>query len=861
MNSAEKVDSGFPGLDQILDHIRIGDNVVWKCDNIEDYQHFATPYVRTAIAAGRDMVYMRFGQHQPVVEASPKVTTYTLDPRNGFESFTKEIHRIVTSHGRGAFYVFDCLSDLLSAWATDQMIGNFFRVTCPYLFDLDTVAYFALIRGRHSHRTIARIRETTQLLLDLYNHQGDLYIHPTKVWRRHSPTMFLPHKISADSFAPVADSYQATQLLRNISLSTTDNARRQLDHWHHLFLDAEDLSHHSEQQEEQQQMIRHICRHLIGREERILGLARNYFDLPDLLEIKSRMIGTGFIGGKSVGMLLARKILLQDQTADWQKYLEQHDSYFVGSNVYYSYIVHNGWWQLFMEQKTDAGYFDAAKELRDKMLTGTFPDQVRQGFQQMLDYYGQYPIIVRSSSLLEDGFGNAFAGKYDSFFCANQGSPEERCEQLEDAVRRIFASTMSEDALTYRLQRGLNNQEEQMALLVQRVSGRYHDQYYFPDLAGVGVSFNTFVWDKEMDPQAGMLRLVFGLGTRAVDRVEGDYPRILALDAPLKQPHKGFEDTRKFSQRDVDLINVTANTWETVPLNKLLQEVKNIPIERFAIRDRETSQLMEQRSGKRQDFWLLTFEPLLAKTDFTALMQNMLKCLEKSYQYPVDIEFTVNFTSTGELKINPVQCRPLQTKGQNQRIDIPAEIPESSLLLKQEGNFMGGNIAQPLSTLIWIEPQEYVQLPLSDKYELARLVGRLNKRIGDKRENPTLLCGPGRWGSSTPSLGVPITFSEISNMAALAEVAFSSGDLMPELSFGSHFFQDLVETDTFYFALFPDHPNVHFDKSWLDQLPNALEGMMPASSRFKKVIKIYSFPHQGLTLMADVVSQRLVCMR
>jgi len=861
MNSADRVDSGFPGLDQILDHIRIGDNVVWKCDNIEDYQHFVTPYVHSAIAANRDVVYMRFGQHLPVVNEPRGVTTYTLDPRNGFESFAREIHRIVTSHGRGAFYVFDCLSDLLSAWATDQMIGNFFRVTCPYLFDLDTVAYFALIRGRHAHRTIARIRETTQVLLDLYNYQGDLYIHPTKVWRRHSPTMFLPHKIIDNSFEPVADSFQATRLLRDISLSTADNARRQLDHWHHLFLEAEELTHHTDNIETQTQMIRHICRHMIGREERILDLARQHFDLHDLLEIKSRMIGTGFVGGKTVGMLLARKILLRDQQTNWQDYLEQHDSYFVGSNVYYSYIVHNGWWQLFMKQKTPAGYFEAAAELREKMLQGTFPDQVRLGFQQMLDYYGQYPIIVRSSSLLEDGFGNAFAGKYDSFFCANQGSPEERCEQFEDAVRRIFASTMSEDALTYRLQRGLNDLEEQMALLVQRVSGRYHSQYYFPDLAGVGVSFNTFVWDKEMDPQAGMLRLVFGLGTRAVDRVEGDYPRIVALDAPLKQPHKGFEDTRKFSQRDVDLINVTANTWETVPLTRLLQSVKDIPIQRFAIRDTETGQLVEQRTGKRQDFWLLTFDQLLSKTNFSSLLQGMLKCLEKAYQYPVDVEFTVNFTTNDELKINPVQCRPLQTKGQNQRIEIPTAIPQSNLLLEQEGNFMGGNIAQPLSTLIWIDPLEYVQLPLSDKYELARLVGRLNKRIGNKQDNPTLLCGPGRWGSSTPSLGVPITFSEINNMAALAEVAFISGDLMPELSFGSHFFQDLVETDIFYFALFPDHSDVYFDKSWLDQLPNALEGMMPASSRFKKVIKIFSFPNQGLTLMADVVSQRLVCLR
>ncbi len=126
-----------------------------------------------------------------------------------------------------------------------------------------------------------------------------------------------------------------------------------------------------------------------------------------------------------------------------------------------------------------------------------------------------------------------------------------------------------------------------MALLVQRVSGAYRDHYYFPELAGVGVSYNTFVWDKEMDPKAGMLRLVFGLGTRAVDRVEGDYPRIVALDAPLKKPHKGFEDTRRFSQRDVDLLDVRANALQTVPLLELLRKKIQVPLHLYGVRDEE----------------------------------------------------------------------------------------------------------------------------------------------------------------------------------------------------------------------------------------------------------------------------------
>lgn len=859
MQKATHVTTGFVGLDVILDGLRIGDNVVWKVNAIEDYRYFVTPFVDEALKVGRKVVYMRFGEHPPLFDSTSGVKTIELQPSQGFEPFASQIHTIAGEEGTGAFYVFDCLSDLLSAWATDHMIGNFFQVTCPYLYELDTVAYFALIRDRHAFRTIARIRETTQVLLDLYTAKGQVYIQPLKVWNRHSPTMFLPHQMVDDRFRPVDNSFDATNLLTDVFRHEVASASRQLDHWHRLFLQAEELLSTPETEGDQEQMLGHLCRHLVGREPRIIELARKYFSLQDLLNIKARMIGTGFLGGKAVGMLLARSILLKDSDFDWEEHLEAHDSFYVGSNVYYAYMVHNGWWRLFMRQKSEKGYFEAARELRHKMLNGEFPDILREGFQKVLEYYGQYPIIVRSSSLLEDGFGNAFAGKYDSFFVPNQGSPEQRYTVFEDAVRRIFASTMSEDALTYRLQRGLDKQDEQMGLLIQRVSGSYHKQFYFPELAGVGVSHNTFIWDKQMDPKAGMLRLVYGLGTRAVDRVEGDYPRIVALDAPHKVPHKGFEDTRRFAQRDVDLVNVNENVLETHSLFNLSELDSELRLERFAIHDREAMQKMAKRGQCKRPVWLLTFDKLLAETDFAALMQRLLKSLEQAYNYPVDIEFTVNFDREETPRINIVQCRPLQTKGTQSQVQMPSNVPEEQTFFRSFGNFMGGNLAQPLRWIIWVEPSAYTVLSQNDKHEVARLIGRLNRRIANQGKSPTMLMGPGRWGTSTPSLGVPVSFSEINNISVLAEVAFTSGDLMPELSFGSHFFQDLVETGIFYLALFPDQRDCFLNQAWLSRQRNALEGLMPYGSHFKKVVKVCSFPEQNLILNADVIEQKLLC--
>ncbi|MHC4645118.1 MAG: PEP/pyruvate-binding domain-containing protein, partial [Planctomycetota bacterium] len=417
----------------------------------------------------------------------------------------------------------------------------------------------------------------------------------------YSPTMFLPHVQRQDEFVPLTSSVDATRLISYISQKGMESSQRALDYWDKLFLRAEELANlESASILDKRQTLEQLCRIMVGRENRILSLATEHFSLDDLLNIKNRLIGTGLIGGKAVGMLLANKIMSTEPSFDWRQHSEPHDSFYVGSDVFYTYLVENGWWKLRMQQKTAEGYFEVAAELREKMLGGRFPDQIREQFQEMLEYFGQSPIIVRSSSLLEDAFGNAFAGKYESFFCVNQGSPEERYARFEDIVRRVYASTMNEDALTYRLQRGLDQQDEQMALLVQRVSGSYRNGFFFPDLAGVGISHNTFVWKPELDPKAGMLRLVFGLGTRAVNRVEDDYPRTVALDAPLLRPVAGMEDVRKYSQHKVDLLDTKENSLRTVPLEEVLNQNLGFRLELVAVPDTQMARRARE-AGRKQN--------------------------------------------------------------------------------------------------------------------------------------------------------------------------------------------------------------------------------------------------------------------
>ncbi len=852
------VSTGLKNLDLVITGLRTGDNVVWQVDDVKDYREFTDKFVGESLSSGKKVVYVRFASHEPLLTEQPGVSVYQLDPHIGFEGFSTEVNKIITGEGRGVHYVFDSLSDLLTVWATDLMVGNFFMVACPYLYELDTIAYFALIRNRHSHKTIARIRETTQVLIDVYDCNGEHYVHPLKVWNRYSPSMFLPHLKQADSFTPITDSVEATKALCYIKNPVAETGRRNLDYWDRLFMKAEELISGEVSEKEKKDLVSMYSGIMMSKDPRILRLVEDFFSLEDILAVKSRMIGTGVIGGKAVGMLLARKMLAKNETLGWEQWSEPHDSFYVGSDVFYSYIVQNGWWKIRMEQKTDEGYFAAAKVLGEKMLHGKFPEEIREQFQRIMEYFGQSPIIVRSSSLLEDGFGNAFAGKYESFFISNQGTPEERFVRFVEAVRKIYASTMSEDALVYRRQRGLDKADEQMALLVQRVSGGYHGNYYFPDMAGVGISYNTYVWNKEMSPEAGMLRMVMGLGTRAVDRVEGDYPRMAALDAPLLRPHSGRDDLVKYSQREVDVINVAKNTFETVALSEVDSDEMNYLMDVIAIADTEGDRMLAERGEGGKAARVITFDDFYAESDFIDNMKKMMKTLEAGYSYPVDVEFTVNFARDGNYRVNLLQCRPLQTRGMGKKVDIPVDADKSNIVFSSDGCFLGGNILQNINTVIYVDPQKYVELPETGKYNIARAVGKLNRKISSRAEKSVFLLGPGRWGTSTPSLGVPVRFAEINNIAVLGEISFPGGNLMPELSFGTHFFQDLVETEIFYVAIFPERQGTFYNGSWTDGLKDSFSSNLPEFAKYDGVIKVFDVEKKSLKVFSDVKSQKVI---
>jgi len=473
-NQTSWMSTGMPGLDQVLQGLRPGDNVVWEVDSVEDYLPVLGPFCSEAGRLKRRLIYFRFANHKPLLNEECGAEIHQLDPQEGFEPFLTNILDVIEKAGPGAFYIFDCLSDLAADWFSDRMLGNFFMIACPYLYKLDTLAYFALQNSIHSFHATDCIKKTAQLIIEVYRKNNQLFIHPLKVWQRHTPTLYMLHSWEGEEFKPVTSSAMITDILKEVPQPWMDFSVYRPGVWVRTFHEAQQAVHAIQKgtmpSEDASTLFEQLIKMVITREERFLTLARKYFDLSDLVGIMQRMIGTGLVGGKTLGMLLSRSIL-EKADSSWSDRLESHDSFFVGSDVFFTYLVENDCWWLRRRQKDFNLFLEKAGEARQKILKGAFPEYIQNQFMEMLEYFGQSPIIVRSSSLLEDNYGNAFSGKYDSVFCPNQGTPLQRLESFIEAVRTVYASTMSEEGLRYRLHHGLLDREEQMALLVQRVSG------------------------------------------------------------------------------------------------------------------------------------------------------------------------------------------------------------------------------------------------------------------------------------------------------------------------------------------------------------------------------------------------------
>ena len=607
--------------------------------------------------------------------------------------------------------------------------------------------------------------------------------------------------------------------------------------WSILRLPQEEREQYSHHLEESKVVL---IRTMISDQLPYVNIAKRWFTIPDLAEIRTRKIGAGRIGGKAAGMLLAHRILMNELPEELQSSINKPEYYFIGSNEMYSFFAMND-----LETWNDQKYKSEERmhadypQIEEQFIKGQFPSDILEKLEEILDKVGNTPLIVRSSSLLEDSFGTSFAGKYESYFLSNQGDKDQQLAALTEAIAKVYASTLNPDALLYRRNKGLQDYDERMAILIMVVEGKHHNHYFLPDASGVAFSRNLYRWAPQIRREDGFVRLVWGLGTRAVDRVGNDYPRLIALSHPLLRPTPDQRTMERCSQKFIDLLDLEENTKRTMPIHEILDA--DYPAIRYIAQVSDEgyfsslrSRLMEQDRAKL----VLTFEDLLRRTPFAENMRKFLQILERSYEYPVDLEFTLDIEVDRENKVDLhftlLQCRPQSQLARGKETKIPGHLPPKDIILQTRFMVPQG-VINNITHVLFVPPEPYFQLQMNERFELARIIGRINKLMKDKT---TVFIGPGRWGSTNADLGIPVSYSDIYNTRALIELSGKDIGDAPEPSLGTHFFQDLLEAQIFPLAIFLDDPQSAFQPSFFYHTPNSLQEFIPAEDHLKEQLRI-----------------------
>jgi len=575
-----------------------------------------------------------------------------------------------------------------------------------------------------------------------------------------------------------------------------------------------------------------------------ISLAKNYITIRDADAILQRTLLSrrrpGKLGGKAAGMILAHKILLptlEKNDPELEQMVRVPDTWYLNSGVFSEFLDRNNLYLFHTFKYKDREEIEKSfLRIEEQLKFATFAPEVVADFRRILEEVGERPIIIRSSSMLEDNFGLAFSGKYLSVFLTNQGGLETRLSHFIVGLKKVFASTFGPDPILYRRDHGLLDYDERMAMIVQKVVGRRFGDYFFPFAAGVMFSHNVYAWNPKIKKEAGLVRLVYGLGTRAVERVGSGYPRMVPLSHPQFRPEVTADQIRKYSQKQADVLNLRTGSFETIDF-RTLSALAPHPDLFYAVSvqdyDHLAAPLFKTQDLTGQEL-CLTFDNLLTKTPFPDIARKILSRVEAAYGRPVDIEFAWD---DGCLYL--LQCRSLSVRKELQSVMIPQGVPQDHVFFTGESGLCN-SVVPDLEYIVYVDPRAYDCLPTVDaKMKIAHAVNLLNKSFADRRY---ALMGPGRWGSNDINLGVRVTYSDINKTKLLVEIAFAKDGYTPEVSYGTHFFQDLVEADIIVASLFPDDPAAFFNEEFLLNSENLLGKLAPEIKECEGVVRVIHVP-------------------
>ncbi len=842
----EAIPPGWQYPDICRAKIEIEDSVYRHDDLIETKWCQQTDIIANKITIGKVSVY--YLEDVPVADDGP---------------FLKEEARLIRTIAErlGQFVAHQKMRGIIQDWETKRTNGDDesheWQIVIRMLKQTDAKLYAAITRKMLNYLCWQGVPGAEELLLSYSSHdahpasdQPDTWNQPLK--NNHAKA---PRGLGSVIFQKAAEALDHAEILalvkkwiqedklsflvqvvnRNLNLADVTDAIRRYYH----------LTEMGGSSPNEKGILVSLIRRILSDQLGYINIIKNQIEIRDFYHLFRRVVFSaeshGRIGGKSAGLYLASQVIKnKKKDMDILKNVRIPKSWHITSDVLLHFMRFNNFEEVVEQKYKDIHQVRLEYPyIVETFKKAPFPPDIAQGLSMALDDFGDTPLIVRSSSLLEDRTGAAFSGKYKSLFLANQGSKRKRLKALTDAVAEVYASTFSPDPIEYRAERGLLDFGEEMGIIIQEVVGQRIGKYFLPAFAGVAFSRNEYRWSPRIKREDGLLRLVPGLGTRAVDRLSDDYPVLISPGQPHLRVNIEPEEIARYSPHMIDVINMETNAFETINFTDFLKEVgTSIPGLNRIISVYKDNHIQKQ-TGLNLDLSpedaIVTFDSLIQDTQFVQQTNAILRILEDAHNHPVDIEFAHDGKHFYLL-----QCRTQSYSPEIQPAPIPKDVAPHKILFSANKYISNGYLGN-LSHIVYVDPENYTNLSeRKDLLAVGRIVSRLNELL-PKRQ--FILIGPGRWGSRGDiKLGVSVTYSDINNCAALIEVARTKGNYVPDLSFGTHFFQDLVESGIRYIPLYPDEDKTIFNEAFFRLAPNIMPKLLPEAERYADVVKLIDIP-------------------
>lgn len=586
-----------------------------------------------------------------------------------------------------------------------------------------------------------------------------------------------------------------------------------------------------------------LIRKFLSEQTDYIDRAKNLVDIRDFHELLNNLVYTkesrGKLGGKGAMLFLLDKALKKRGLHEGGlSGVKTPKTWYISSDIIYHFMGYNDFEDVIEQKYKDSGQIRMEyPNIVQAFKNGQFPEDIIKILSTTLDDFGDVPLMVRSSSLLEGQLGSGFYGMYPHVFLANRGSKTERLEALKNAIATIYASIFAPEPLEYRSRHRMLDSYEEMGIVIQEVIGEQVGEYFMPLFSGVASSENEFIWAPHIKRKDGLLCMVPGLWVPLLSRLKDDYLILFPLTLSGEKSADSIENARQLLPKNMCVFNMESGCLEAVKTEDLLKnaglDFTEFGADIFPSDSSPDSAL--HAACDSPDSRFISLKRLQENSQLLTQANAILEILEKEFGAPVRIEFAFR---RNELYIT--NCRIENRTQEPERIPVPKDIPDENVLFSVGRNTRNG-IVESITHIVYIDPARYVDLPdLPVKKQIGTVIGRLNKLLPKKKY---ILMGPWKWaGSRSLHHGVEIVMSDVNCAAAIIDIPLRAIPCNPEYSYETYLFQDLMKAEIHHLMLCPDQENDFINRSFLKKSNNMLSDIVSDCSDLNDIVKLIDIP-------------------